>query len=305
MKILLTGGSGMVGSNILEHKSRKFHNVIAPTSHDLNLLDPENIKTFLKTEKPDLIIHAAGKVGGIQANINNPIAFLLDNLKMGTDLIYSSFEIGIPYFINIASSCMYPKDALNPLNEEMILSGKLEPTNEGYALAKTISTRLCEYISNKDSKKVYRTIIPCNLYGRFDKFSPKHSHLLPAIIRKIHYAQINGEQEVSIWGDGNARREFMYCKDLADFIFFTIEHLDKIPQNINVGIGHDYSITEYYKTVARVIGYKGKFTHDLSKPEGMKQKLVDITKLKQIGWSNNTSLVDGIKETYNFFTESC
>jgi GDP-L-fucose synthase len=244
-------------------------------------------------------------VGGIQANINNPIAFLLDNLKMGTDLIHSSFKIGIPYFINIASSCMYPKDAKNPLNEEMILSGKLEPTNEGYALAKTISTRLCEYISNKDIRKVYRTIIPCNLYGRFDKFNPKHSHLLPAIIRKIHNAQINGEQEISIWGDGNARREFMYCKDLADFIFFTIEHLDKIPQNINVGIGHDYSITEYYKAVARVIGYKGKFTYDLSKPVGMKQKLVDITKINQIGWSNKTSLEDGIRETYNFFKESC
>ena len=219
MKILLTGGSGMVGRNILEHENKKLHDVIAPTSKDLNLLDSENIKTFLKTEKPDLIIHAAGKVGGIQANINNPISFLLDNLKMGTELIYSSFKIGIPYFINIASSCMYPKDAINPLNEEMILSGKLEPTNEGYALAKTISTRLCEYISNKDTRKVYRTIIPCNLYGRFDKFNPKHSHLLPAIIRKIHHAQINGEQEISIWGDGNARREFMYCKDLADFIF--------------------------------------------------------------------------------------
>ena len=189
MKILLTGGSGMVGRNILEHEKIKSHDFIAPSSKELDLLDPESIKVFLNAQKPDLVIHAAGKVGGIQANIDNPIGFLVDNLKMGTDLIYSSFNIGIPNFINLASSCMYPKDALNPLNEGMILSGKLESTNEGYALAKTISTRLCEYISKEDPSKAYKTIIPCNLYGRFDKFNPKHSHLLPAIIKKIHNAK--------------------------------------------------------------------------------------------------------------------
>lgn len=304
MKILLTGGSGMVGRNILEHEHLNCHKIIAPTSKDLNLLDPESIKNFLKAEKPELVIHAAGKVGGIQANINNPISFLLDNLKMGTDLIYSSFNIGIPYFINIASSCMYPKEASNPLSEEMILSGKLEPTNEGYALAKTISTRLCEYISNEDRSMVYRTIIPCNLYGRFDKFNPKHSHLLSAIIKKIHDAKKNGDQKVSIWGDGSARREFMYCRDLVDFIFFSIENINKMPQNTNVGIGHDYSITEYYRTVAKVIGYEGEFNYDISKPVGMKKKLVDVTKIRKMGWKNKTSLEDGIKETYNFFMEN-
>ena len=244
-------------------------------------------------------------MGGIQANINNPIDFLMDNLKMGTDLIYSSYNIGIPYFINIASSCMYPKDANNPLSEEMILSGKLEPTNEGYAIAKTVSTRLCEYISNKDTSLAYKTIIPCNLFGRFDKFHPKHSHLLPAIIRKIHNAKTDGSQKVSIWGDGNARREFMYCKDLADFIFFAIEHINELPQNINVGIGHDYSISEYYRTVAKVIGYKGEFDYDISKPVGMKQKLVDVSRIRKMGWVNKTSLEDGISETYKFFKEKC
>ena len=295
----------MVGRNILEHDDMKCHSVLAPSSKDLNLLNPENIKNFLNAEKPDLVIHAAGKVGGIQANINNPIDFLMDNLKMGTDLIYSSYNIGIPYFINIASSCMYPKDANNPLSEEMILSGKLEPTNEGYAIAKTVSTRLCEYISNKDTSLAYKTIIPCNLFGRFDKFHPKHSHLLPAIIRKIHNAKTDGSQKVSIWGDGNARREFMYCKDLADFIFFAIEHINELPQNINVGIGHDYSISEYYRTVAKVIGYKGEFDYDISKPVGMKQKLVDVSRIRKMGWVNKTSLEDGISETYKFFKEKC
>jgi GDP-L-fucose synthase len=304
MKILLTGGSGMVGRNILEHEKIKSHDFIAPSSKELDLLDPESIKVFLNAQKPDLVIHAAGKVGGIQANIDNPIGFLVDNLKMGADLIYSSFNIGIPNFINLASSCMYPKDALNPLNEGMILSGKLESTNEGYALAKTISTRLCEYISKEDPSKAYKTIIPCNLYGRFDKFNPKHSHLLPAIIKKIHNAKKNSHQKVSIWGDGSARREFMYCKDLADFIFFAIENINKIPQNINVGIGHDYSITEYYKTAAKVIGFKGEFNYDVSKPVGMKQKLVDVTKIRKMGWVNKTSLEDGIKETYKYFKES-
>lgn len=304
MKILLTGGSGMVGRNILEHEKLKSYNLIAPSSKELDLLDPENIKSFLNTQKPDLVIHAAGKVGGIQANINNPIGFLMDNLKMGTDLIYSSFDLGIPYLINLASSCMYPKDAINPLNEEMILSGKLEPTNEGYALAKTISTRLCEYISKEDSSKRYKTIIPCNLYGRFDKFDPENSHLLPAIIQKIHNAKKNGYKKISIWGDGSARREFMYCRDLADFIFFAIENINKIPQNINVGIGHDYSITEYYKTVAKVIGFEGDFNYDVSKPVGMKQKLIDVTKIRKMGWVSKTPLEEGITETYKFFKES-
>jgi|TARA_A100001011_G_scaffold361275_1_gene409253 GDP-L-fucose synthase len=304
MKILLTGGSGMVGRNILEHEKLKSHNLIAPSRKELDLLDPENIKSFLNTQKPDLVIHAAGKVGGIQANINNPIGFLMDNLKMGTDLIYSSFDLGIPYLINLASSCMYPKDAINPLNEEMILSGKLEPTNEGYALAKTISTRLCEYISKEDSSKRYKTIIPCNLYGRFDKFDPENSHLLPAIIQKIHNAKKNGYKKISIWGDGSARREFMYCRDLADFIFFAIENINKIPQNINVGIGHDYSITEYYKTVAKAIGFEGDFNYDVSKPVGMKQKLVDVTKIRKMGWVSKTPLEEGITETYKFFKES-
>jgi len=304
MKILLTGGSGMVGRNILENEKANNYEIIAPASAKLNLLDRKAVENFLSLEKPDLIIHSAGRVGGIQANMADKVSFLIDNLKMGLNLVSAASSIGIPKLINIASSCMYPRDALNPICEDMILKGELEPTNEGYALAKIVTLKLCEYIAHEDVNKVYRTIIPCNLYGRHDKFDPKHSHLLPAVIQKIHNAKLSDDQTVKIWGDGNARREFMYAKDIADFVFFAVKNIDKIPQNINVGLGHDYSITDYYKAVAEVIGYNGNFEFDLNKPVGMKQKLVDVTKLQTLGWSHKTSLIDGINKTYKFYKEN-
>lgn len=196
---------------------------------------------------------------------------------------------------------MYPRDALNPLGEELILKGELEPTNEGYALAKVTSTRLCEYIRQENPARLYKTIIPCNLYGRFDKFDPNHSHMIPAVIRKIDEAKKNNLVELDIWGDGEARREFMYAEDLADFVFYAITNFDKMPQNLNVGLGTDYTINEYYEAVAKVVGYTGSFKHDLSKPVGMKQKLIDDQKLKAFGWSYKTSLELGIQKTYNFY----
>ena len=196
---------------------------------------------------------------------------------------------------------MYPREATNPLNEELILKGELEPTNEGYAIAKITTTRLCEYINRENGEFQYKTVIPCNLYGKYDKFDPKNSHMLPAVIRKIHEAKINNQEVLDIWGDGEARREFMYAEDLADFVYYAIENFEKMPQNINVGLGHDYTINEYYKVVADVIGYKGKFIHDLSKPVGMKQKLIDDSKLQEFGWKYKTSLQDGIKKTYEYY----
>ena len=198
---------------------------------------------------------------------------------------------------------MYPRDAQNPLAEDLILKGELEPTNEGYAIAKVTSTRLCEYIRKEDESFCYKTVIPCNLYGKYDKFDPKHSHMIPAVIRKLYEAKLAGLKEIDIWGDGEARREFMYAEDLADFIFYAIPKLDEMPQNINVGLGHDYTINEYYQAVAEVVGFKGEFTHDLSKPVGMKQKLIDATKLSAFGWQHKTSLVDGLTQTFSHFKE--
>ncbi|MGJ0372844.1 GDP-L-fucose synthase [Aliarcobacter cryaerophilus] len=300
-KILITGSNGMVGKNIVEFEKSKNYTLLTPSSKELNLLDRNSVDKYIKENKPDIIIHCAGRVGGIQANMANPVAFLVENTQIGLNIIMSAYETGIKKLINMSSSCMYPRDAKNPLGEELILKGELEPTNEGYAIAKVTSTRLCEYINRENSDYQYKTIIPCNLYGRYDKFDPKHSHMLPAVIKKIHEAKVNNQETLDIWGNGEARREFMYAPDLADFTYFALENFEDMPQNINVGLGHDYTINEYYKAIAEVIDYKGKFIHDLSKPVGMKQKLIDDTKLQSFGWKYRTSLKDGIKKTYEYY----
>ena len=303
MKILLTGSKGMVGRNILEHTSVLDYVFLTPSSADLNILNRQAVDLYLDKHKPDMIIHAAGIVGGIQANISEPVRFLVDNMQMGLNVLMSAKGAGIKNLMNLSSSCMYPRDAQNPLSEELILKGELEPTNEGYALAKVTSTRLCEYIHREDDSFQYKTVIPCNLYGRFDKFEPKHSHMIPAVIKKISDAKKRGDQQIDIWGDGLARREFMCAADLADFIFYAIPKFKDIPQNINVGLGHDYTINEYYQEIAKVVGFKGEFVHDLSKPVGMKQKLIDDTKLKIFGWKHDIKISEGIKLTYDYYSE--
>lgn len=250
-RILLTGASGMVGKNILEHECAKEFVFLTPSSQTLNLLDQQKVKTYLQQNAPDIIIHAAGRVGGIQSNIAQPITFLVDNMQIGLNLIQSAYELGVPYLMNMSSSCIYPRNATNPLSEELILKGELEPTNEGYALAKIASTRLCEYICQKTTYFQYKTVIPCNLYGRYDKFNLKHSHMIPAVIKKIYDAEKAKKLSIDIWGDGSARREFMYAGDLADFVFYALKHYESMPQNINVGLGYDYTIKEYYQTIAQ------------------------------------------------------
>lgn len=291
----------MVGRNILEYSNTKEVTLLTPSSDELNLLNYQQTLDYIRDQKPDMVIHAAGLVGGIQANISDPVSFLVSNLDMGRNLIMASLENRVNKLLNIASSCMYPRGIDTPLKEEYILTGELEPTNEGYALAKIVSTRLCQYISRTHSGFLYKTLIPCNLYGRYDKFSPKNSHMLPAVIRKIHEAKRNGYQTVDIWGDGLSRREFMYAADLADFVFFAIAHFDDLPQNLNVGLGKDYSINEYYQTVASIIGFQGSFEHDLTKPVGMARKLVDTTLLNALGWQPKISLEEGVRKTYEYF----
>ena len=304
MKIFLTGASGMVGKNLLENRSFLKYDLIKPTSQELNLLNAKEVETYIEENNPDLIIHLAGKVGGIQSNINNSFNFFIENLEMGKNIILAAKKYGVKKILNFGSSCMYPKNAPNPLKEEYILTNQLEPTNEGYALAKIAILKLCEFISNENKLFHYKTIIPPNLYGRFDKFNPKNSHLLPAIINKIHKAKIENSKEVEIWGDGTARREFMYAGDLANFITIALKQFDNLPNILNVGIGYDFSVVEYYNSVANVIGYKGDFKFDLSKPVGIKQKVIDITKLKKIGWLNKISLEEGIKLTYDYFIKN-
>ncbi|OJF89685.1 GDP-L-fucose synthase family protein [Pararhizobium antarcticum] len=301
MKIVITGGSGMVGRNIREHHRAHDYEILSPSRKELDLLDEDAVKAFFHRTRPDLVIHAAGTVGGIQANIAAPVRFLTDNLRMGLNVIMGARSAEVRNLLNIGSSCMYPCNAENPLREETILSGELEPTNEGYAIAKLACARLCSYIHSEDSGFLYKTIIPCNLYGRHDKFDPEKSHMIPAVIRKIADAVESGSEIVSIWGDGKTRREFMYAGDLADFVFFATDRFSELPQYLNVGIGRDYTINEYYSEIAEVLGFTGSFSHDLSKPSGMSQKLVDINRLDKFGWHVKTQLRDGISLTYNFY----
>lgn len=304
MRILLTGSRGMVGRNLLEHPAAAEFEFLTPGSDELDLLDQKAVAIYMQQYKPDLVIHAAGKVGGIQANMADPVGFLVKNTLMGVHVINEAHAASVPYCINLASSCMYPRKAANPLQEEQILTGELEPTNEGYALAKITATRLCQYISQIDSSKNYTTLIPCNLYGRHDKFDPANSHMIPAVIRKIHEAHQAGAPAVEIWGDGEARREFMYAEDLADCIFTTIEKMVSgvdLPTLMNVGIGQDFTINQYYRTVANVLGYQGEFVHNLTKPVGMRQKLIDSSRIHTLGWQAGTSLQQGIEKTYQYF----
>lgn len=303
MRIWLTGGRGMVGRNFLESPRATHHEILAPSREELDLLDFEAVWSWVGDVRPDIVIHAAGKVGGIQANIREPVQFLLENFDLGRNVVVASSRHGVPRLINLGSSCMYPRNAPNPLRENMVLNGELEPTNEGYALAKIAIAKLCEYVSREHSALQYKTLVPCNIYGRHDKFDPSRSHLIPAVIHKIHEAKSTNEPAVDIWGSGEARREFMYACDLVDALFEAVERFDALPATMNIGLGQDYSINDYYETVAQVLGYEGAFVHDLAKPVGMTRKLVDVSLQTQWGWSPRWTLKEGIRETYAFYLE--
>lgn len=304
MKIFVTGSGGLVGHNVIDNPEIKQNGLLTPRSKELNLMDYEAVISYIKKNQPDLIIHCAGKVGGIQANMKDMYGFYTENAVMGINLVRAAKECGVKKFINLSSSCTYPRDYKQPLKEEYTLQAELEPTNEGYALAKLSVLKMCEYISKECEGVEYKSLIPCNLYGRYDKFGEKNAHMIPSIIRKIHFAKENKDSSVEIWGSGEARREFMYAGDLADCIAYSIKNWEKVPALMNVGLGYDYTVNDYYETIKKILGYEGNFTHDLTKPVGMKQKLLDVTRAKDIGWTAKTSLEDGVKQTYEYFLEN-
>ena len=304
MKLLVTGSNGMIGHNILENNNILQYDLLCPSSSELNLLNYKDIDNYIKNYKPEMVIHCAGRVGGIQVNMQNMYTFFVENALMGINLVQASKKNNIKKFLNLSSSCVYPREHINPLKEEYILKGELEPTNEGYALAKLSVQKMCEYISKEHKEFKYKTFIPCNLYGRWDKFDEQNSHMIPSVIKKIHNAKRSGLETIEIWGDGTARREFMYASDIASVVIKAINDFDTIPNTLNIGLGVDYSVNEYYEIIKNVIGYKGNFFHDLSKPSGMKQKLLDISKQTEWGWEPLTSLREGITKTYQFFLEN-
>ena len=305
MRVLLTGANGMVGRNIRAHPLAAGLDLHAPRRADVDLRDKPGLLRYVRALAPDLIVHAAGKVGGIQANIADPYAFLLENLEIGTNVIAVAADIGVPNLLNIASSCIYPRDVDGRLSEDMILTGALEPTNEGYALAKVAALKLCQFVAAADPGLRYKTIIPCNLFGRWDHFDPSTAHLVPAIIHKVHRAKTERLATVEIWGDGQARREFMYAGDLADAVLRIVTGFESAPALMNVGLGEDRTVLEYYEAVAEVIGWKGDFTFDLARPAGMRRKVVDVTRQTDWGWRAGTSLTDGIAASYAYFLEEC
>ncbi len=303
-KLLITGGSGMVGRNLLESNLINQWHVIRPRKSELDLTNSISLQNYLNCEKPDLIIHAAGLVGGIQANIKNPVSFMNTNVLIGNNVITCAYQAGIRKFINLGSACMYPRGHTEPLSEKMILSGELEPTNEGYALAKIVAAKMCTFIRRENPKFYYKTLIPCNLFGRYDKFDPENSHLLPAIIHKIFKAKERNISTVEIWGDGTARREFMYTGDLADAVLKAALDVEKIPDLLNIGLGRDYSITDYYSIVRKIIGWQGEFRYNSNMPAGMRRKLLSIKLQKEWGWSAQTDLETGVKKTIEYYKET-
>lgn len=299
MRILLTGGHGMVGRNILAHARARQHEFLAPSRAVLDLRDAAAVQEWFRTHRPDMVVHAAGKVGGIRANMLDPFGYLIENLEIGTNVVSVARATGVKRMLNLGSSCIYPRDVDGFLTEDLILTGKLEPTNEGYALAKLAALKLCEFASTDD--RAYKTILPCNLYGPYDNFDLQSAHLIPAIIRKTHEAKCRGDQTIEIWGDGSARREFMYAGDLADAVHEFIDRFDDAPSLMNIGLGEDHTVLQYYMLVARVLGWKGEFTFDVTKPAGMRRKVVDVSRQKKWGWLPSTSLEDGIRKTYESF----
>ena len=301
MKIFVTGASGMVGRNFLADPRAADHDMLAPTRAELDLTDAAATAAYVAHHRPDMILHLAARVGGIQANIEAPAAFLSENLAIGLSVMGAARRSGTRRLVNLGTSCMYPMGRDRPLHPACLFGGPLEPTSEGYGLAKLASWKLTQTLGRASLDLTWRTVIPPNLYGAHDHFDPVRSHLVAAIVLKIGAAMAAGEGEVTIWGDGSARREFMFAADLTDFLWRHHDRLEELPETMNVGVGADHSVDDYYRIVGDVLGYAGRFTHDTTRPAGIAQKLLDTTAQRDLGWTPATSLRDGVAATAAFY----
>jgi len=302
-KIYIAGHRGMVGSAVWRIlKSKGYSNLIGKTSTELDLRNQQAVNDFYDYEKPEVVIDAAAKVGGILANNDYPYQFLMENLQIQNNLIDGAFQTDVKKFIFLGSSCIYPKFAPQPLKEEYLLTDSLEPTNEWYALAKISGVKACESI-RKQYGKDFVSLMPTNLYGSHDNFDLQTSHVLPAMIRKFHEAKLNENSPVTLWGSGTPMREFLYVDDMAEAVVFALEN--QLSSNLyNIGTGKDVTIEELAETIQRVIGHQGQIIWDASKPDGTPRKLMDVSKMKAMGWQYSTELEDGVKNTYQWFLEN-
>ena len=298
--IYIAGHKGMVGSAVWRKlESKGYTNLIGESSNMLDLRNQQAVFEFYKKEQPEVVIDAAAKVGGILANNDFPYQFLMENMQIQNNLIDEAFKSGVKKFIFLGSSCIYPKFAPQPLKEDYLLTDSLEPTNEWYALAKISGVKACESI-RKQYGKDYVSLMPTNLYGYNDNFDLKSSHVIPAMIRKFHEAKANNQSTVKLWGSGAPRREFLFVDDLAVAVVHALEN--KLAESMyNVGTGIDVTIKTLAKTIQKIIGHEGDIIWDSSKPDGTPKKLMNISKIKAIGWSYTTELEEGIKKTYDWF----
>lgn len=312
-KIYIAGHRGMVGAAILRQLNMMgFNQIITRTHSELDLCNQQAVANFFETEKPDEVYLAAAKVGGIHANNTYPAEFIYDNLMIEANVIHQAFKAGVKKLLFLGSSCIYPKMASQPMSEEVLLTGKLEPTNEPYAIAKIAGIKLCESYNRQYGKSHnidYRSVMPTNLYGPGDNYHPENSHVIPALIRRFHEAKKGNSPEVVIWGTGTPMREFLYVDDMASASIFVmnldkkiyIQHTEPMQSHINVGFGSDVSIKELAEIIGSVVGYPGKIIFDTSKPDGTPKKLMNSHRLEGMGWKAKVNLMDGLQIAYADF----
>ena len=308
-KIYIAGHRGLVGSAIVRQlKSRGFTNLLMRTHKELDLTNQVSVQTLFKNEQPDYVILAAGKVGGIYANNTYPADFIYQNIMIEANIIHAAYEYKVKRLLFLGSTCIYPKAVEQPMREDAILTNTLEPTNEPYALAKIAGIKLCESY-NRQHGTDFRSVMPTNLYGINDNFHSENSHVIPALMRRFHEAKMNNDTEVTIWGTGNAMREFLYVDDMAAASLFVLELDEQIYQantkpmlsHINIGTGMDITIREMAETMKQVVGFKGRLTFDTAKVDGPPRKLIDVTRLSDIGWEYTTKLKEGLEKTYKWY----
>lgn len=302
-KIYIAGHTGLVGSAIKRKlECLGYTNLIYRTAQELDLMDDRKTAEFFGQERPEYIFLAAAKVGGIIANRDRPAEFIYQNLKIETNVIHNAYLQGVRKLCFLGSTCIYPKLAPQPLKEEYILTGPLEETNDAYAIAKIAGIKLCQSY-NKQYRTNFISAMPTNLYGPYDNFDPTSSHVLPALIRKLHEGKVSKSSEVTIWGTGKPKREFLHVDDLADALVFLMQNYDN-GEIINIGCGEDLSVLDLAKLIAKIVGFTGSIITDATEPDGTPRKLVDVTKLFSLGWRPGITLEDGISRTYKWFLEN-
>lgn len=303
-KIYVAGHRGLVGSAIVRGlKAKGYTNIIGKTHAELDLMDNVAVEEFFKTEKPEYVFLAAAKVGGIYANSTYPADFIFQNLQIQQNVIGNAFKYNVKKLMFLGSSCIYPKMCPQPIKEEYLLSGYLEETNEGYALAKISGLKMCQFF-NKQYGTNYISVMPTNLYGPYDNFSGINSHVMPALIRRFHEAKVNNAPEVVVWGSGTPLREFLYSEDMADACIYLMETYEG-NDFFNIGTGKEITIKGLAELIKEVVGYEGKIVWDSTKPDGTPRKLLDVSRLEKAGWKYKMELKDGVKEAYKWFLENC